>query len=185
MATRYFSLVVLLLLGGCVTQPPRETIHDIKDVSQLRDWSAQGRIGITGVAQAGSGAFAWQQKNSISQVHLHGPLNTGSVYVLLDDTLHLTLGNGEHYDADAALDVLSAQLGTAIPVRQMSYWLRGVPAPGAYQWSSAGGRVLQQDGWHIEYGDTVDVNGLLLPKRITATRDAVRIRVVISQWQLQ
>lgn len=184
MTMKKFAFVFLLLLGGCVTQKPGEISPPVSDVSQLQHWSAVGRIGITGVAQPGSGAFRWRQQNDVSQINLHGPLGTGSVNVLLNDSLHLTLGNGAHYDGEAALDVLSAQLGTAIPVRQMSYWLRGIPAPGEYRWLDVN-KVLQQNGWHIEYGELETVDGLPLPKKITAISDEVRIRVVITQWQLQ
>lgn len=177
-------LVAVLFLGGCVTQPPHET-PSAHEVSQLHHWLAQGRIGITGVARSGSGNFRWQQQGKVSQVNMHGPLGAGSISVLFDDTLHITLSNGAHYDADAALDVLSAQLGAPIPVKQMSYWLRGIPAPGDYQWVEGADKVLQQSGWRIEYGEAMTVDGLQLPRKISATHDQARIRVVINEWTLQ
>ena len=157
----------------------------VMDVSQLHDWSMQGRMGITGVPQVGSGNFSWQQHDSTSQVNLHGPLGVGAVSLLLNDALHLTLANGVHYDGDEALSELEARLGTAVPVRQLSYWLRGLAAPGEHQWMDETHKVLQQDGWRIQYDDSMNVGSLQLPRKITATQNEVRIRVVIDEWKLQ
>ena len=142
-------------------------------------------MGITGVPQSGSGSFSWQQHDEVSRVNLHGPLGTGAVSLVLDNALHVTLSNGVRYDADDALRELESKLGTAVPVRQLSYWLRGLAAPGEHQWSDDEKKSLQQDGWNIEYGDSMSAGTLQLPRKITAVHDAVRIRVVIEEWKLQ
>ncbi|MES1195974.1 MAG: lipoprotein insertase outer membrane protein LolB [Steroidobacter sp.] len=181
---RLACIAMILFIGGCAIQKTREQHAVVNDASQLHVWSAQGRMGISGVPQAGSGSFNWQQHDQVSQLSLHGPLGTGAVSLLLDDTLHITLSNGAHYDSDAALQEMELRLGTAVPVRQLSYWLRGLAAPGEYQWTD-GKKTLQQDGWNIEYSDSMTVEALQLPRKITATHDAVRIRVVIEEWKLR
>ncbi len=180
-----YIAVSLLLLCGCVTQPATKPRSAINNIAMMRDWSAQGRMGIVGIAQSGSGRFIWQQHGDVSQVNLHGPLGAGAVSVTLSDVLHLTLSNGVHYDADDALRELEARLGAAVPVKQLSYWLRGIPAPGEFAWNNDGNKVLQQDGWRVEYSDSMQIDQLVLPRKITATHDQVRIRVVIEEWQLR
>lgn len=183
---RIAYIAMILFISGCATQQAHKTNSmAVSDAAQLHDWSVQGRMGITGVPQAGSGNFSWQQHNDTSQVNLHGPLGVGAVSMLLDDTLHVTFSNGAHYDSDDALSELETRLGTTVPVRQLGYWLRGLAAPGEYQWSNESNKVLQQDGWRIEYDDSMNVDALQLPKKITATHDEVRIRVVIDEWKLQ
>jgi len=182
------TLAALLLIAGCTTTPKQSVTEPVTDATQLRDWYAQGRMGVSGVAQAGSGSFSWQQHGEVSQVNLHGPLGAGAVSLLLDTALHVTFSNGIRYDADDALRELELRLGAAVPVKQLSYWLRGVPAPGDYQWredGKDGKRSLQQDNWTIEYDDSVQVEVIQLPRKITATHDAARIRVVIESWKLQ
>jgi len=131
-------LIATWLIAGCATHPTQVINNAVSDPSQLRNWSVQGRIGITGVAQGGSGSFSWQQHDAVSSINLHGPLGAGAIAITLDDTLHITTANGAHYDADAALTELETRLGTTVPVKQLSYWLRGVPANGEYQWFNEG-----------------------------------------------
>jgi outer membrane lipoprotein LolB len=182
---RLAYIAMMLLVSGCATQAVIEHRNVIADVSQLHTWSAQGRMGITGVPQPGSGSFRWRQHDAISEINLHGPLGVGAVSVKLDHTLHITLSNGLHYDSDDAETELTARLGTHVPVQQLKYWLRGIPAPGASLWMDDTHKVLQQDGWIIEYNDSMIVDSLQLPRKITATHDGTRIRVVIEEWTLQ
>jgi outer membrane lipoprotein LolB len=187
---KYFALLVVALafaltIAGCATHPVSTVGTGFTDPSQLQHWSAQGRMGITGVSQGGSGNFSWQQRDDVSNVNLRGPLGAGSIAITLDNTLHVTTANGVRYDADAALNELETRLGTPVPVRQLSYWLRGIPAKGDYQWlNDAEKKVLQQDGWLIEYAESMFIGTLQLPKKITATHGAVRIRAVIEEWTL-
>lgn len=187
---RYFgsqvvALVIALTMAGCATHSVQHVSTGYTDPSQLHHWSAQGRMGITGVPQGGSGNFSWQQRDAVSDVNLRGPLGMGAISITLDDTLHITTANGVRYDADAALNELEVRLGTSVPVKQLSFWLRGIPANGKYQWfNDDGKKILQQDGWRIEYADSIPMGALQLPKKITATQGAVRIRTVIEEWKL-
>jgi len=188
---RYFvrlvvALAIALIIAGCVTHSVQPVSTEYTDPSQLHHWSAQGRMGITGVPQGGSGNFSWQQRDAVSDVSLRGPLGMGAISITLDDTLHITTANGARYDADAAPNELEARLGTSVPVKQLSFWLRGIPASGKYQWfNDDDKKVLQQDGWRIEYTDSIPMGALQLPKKITATKGAVRIRAVIEEWNLE
>jgi len=176
---------MMLLASGCATQKIIDHRNVATDVSQLHTWSVQGRMGITGVPQAGSGSFKWQQLDANTQIHMHGPLGAGAVSVILDRSLHITTSNGAHFDGDDAITELAARLGTPIPFQQLKYWLRGIPAPGNFQWEQTTNKVLQQDGWRIEYSESMVVDSLSLPRKITATHDDVRIRIVVAEWSLQ
>ena len=184
MTKRLACMAMMLCISGCATHQVIEKHEAVTDVSQLTAWSAQGRMGITGVPQAGSASFNWQQLDATSQINLHGPLGVGAISLLMDDTLHITLSNGTHYDAEAALHELELRLGAAVPIKQLRFWLRGQAGPGDYQWIDEN-KVLQQDGWRIEYIDSMQVDAIQLPKKITATHDAVRIRVVVEEWRLR
>lgn len=183
---RLAFLFMLLLMSGCVTRQTQRNPAEVTDPLRLHVWSVQGRMGITGVPQSGSGSFNWHQRDDVSQLNLHGPLGVGAISMLLDDAVHITLANGAHYDGDAAIVELAARLGVSVPLHQLKFWLRGVPAPGEFQWldnTDGTNKVLLQDGWRIQYDDSILVQTLQLPKKINATQDAVRIRVVIEEWK--
>jgi outer membrane biogenesis lipoprotein LolB len=43
---------------------------------------------------------------------------------------------------------------------------------------------LTQAGWHIDYTRYVAVGAESLPTRLTLQRDAVRVRLLVDDWQL-
>ena len=81
-----------------------------------------------------------------------------------------------------------------IPFMQMSYWVRGLPAPGGHD--SIGfdyvGRVrsLTQNGWKIEYSEYRAFDGIDLPKRMAITTwlsdqeygETVSVKLSIGSW---
>lgn len=196
---KVFSTVVVCMLGGatlllsaCATRETRiEGPANSQLASELRNWSAQGRIAVVSGVQSGSGGFTWTQRDADLTIQLRGPVGVGSLTVSLQNEVpHITTSEGQQYDANEALSELQARLGAPIPIAQLRYWLRALPAPGAYQWLTGPNKVLQQDGWRIEYNELAHRGPLQLPTRLNATQvdangGALRIRVVIERWQLQ
>ncbi|MGC3982050.1 MAG: lipoprotein insertase outer membrane protein LolB [Steroidobacteraceae bacterium] len=184
---RLIACCSLLLLSACVTQTPRISGGSTaRSVSELRDWTATGRIGVSSPEQSGSGGFTWTQQASASKVQLRGPVGVGSLVITSDGkNLSIQSSDGTQYDADAALAELQARLGAAIPVQQLRYWILGIAAPGAASNADASGNVLQQAGWRIEYGDWLQRDGLRLPAKLTLTREQLRIVMVVQSWQLE
>ena len=43
--------------------------------------------------------------------------------------------------------------------------------------------ALTQAGWHVEYQSYTSANGEALPARMTLQRDAVRVRLLVDDWQ--
>ena len=44
-------------------------------------------------------------------------------------------------------------------------------------------RVIEQAGWRLAYDSFDVVRGLNLPRRLTAERGAVRVRVIVDAWR--
>ena len=42
---------------------------------------------------------------------------------------------------------------------------------------------LEQDGWRITYSTYTAVHGEWLPARLSMQRDAVRVRLLVDEWQ--
>jgi outer membrane lipoprotein LolB len=136
----------------------------------------------------GSGSFDWAQDGTTSRLDLRGPLGAGAVrLVVTPQTLSLADGSGRVLDADVARADLQARLGADLPWDHLRYWLIGLPAPGveatvrdqdAPPW-----RVIEQAGWRLAYDSFEVVAGLSLPRRLTAEREAVRVRVIVDAWR--
>jgi len=182
---RAIGWLLALSVAACVSPPPATiTGRTATDAASLVQWSARGRLGVSAPEQSGSGAFVWQQHADRSEVSLRGPAGLGALNLTLQGaTLTLQAGDGSQYDADAAMAELQQRLGVALPMSALPYWLRGLPAPGAYQWRDAAHNQLDQSGWSLLYDEWNAVNALRLPLKLTLQRDAVRVIVKVQSWQ--
>jgi outer membrane lipoprotein LolB len=136
----------------------------------------------------GSGSFDWAQDGATSRLDLRGPLGVGAVRLLVaPGTLSLADGSGQVLDAELARADLQARLGADLPWDQLRYWLLGVPAPGGgatvIEQDAAPWRVIEQSGWRLAYESFAVVQGLSLPRRLSAESGAVRVRVIVDTWR--
>jgi outer membrane biogenesis lipoprotein LolB len=44
-------------------------------------------------------------------------------------------------------------------------------------------RVIEQSGWRLAYDSFAVVEGLNLPRRLSAERGTVRVRVIVDTWR--
>lgn len=191
-ALRVLTLCSLSLLAACntVAKRPAGPPAPPADPQQLQTWRATGRIGVSGEGGGGSGSFDWQQQADAANVQIRGPIGIGSVTLQLSgdpDNPQLRLQTGDQLlESEQAVAELEARLGAAVPAGRLRYWMLGVAAPGAHQWSPPqpnGATVLEQDGWRIDYQRYSDEFGVRVPMRIQASSGTARVRIVIDRWK--
>ena len=103
--------------------------------------------------------------------------------------LTLVTSNGEVVDSAAAHAALAERLGFDPPLAALRYWVLGVPDPSQPATESLDPALqrltaLTQDGWRVDYQSYMSANGEPLPARLTMRRDAVRVRLLVDDWQL-
>lgn len=179
---------VALALAGCAAPPRAPEGMTRPDPAVLDQWSASGRIAVAAGNEGGSGSFDWRQDGATARLDLRGPLGAGAVrLVVTPETLSLTDGSGRVLDAGLARADLQARLGADLPWGHLRYWLLGLPAPGVEarvsDQDAAPWRVIEQAGWRLAYDSFDMVDGMNLPRRLTAEREAVRVRVVVDAWR--
>lgn len=183
-----WAAVVALALAGCAAPPRAPEGVTRPDPDVLNQWSASGRMAIAAGADGGSGSFDWAQDGTTSRLDLRGPLGAGAVrLVVTPETLSLSDGSGRVLDAGVARADLQARLGADLPWGHLRYWLLGVPAPDVEatvrDQDTVPWRVIEQAGWRLAYDSFESVRGLNLPKRLTAERESVRVRVIVDAWR--
>ena len=183
-----WAAVVALALAGCAAPPRAPEGGTRPDPAILNQWSASGRMAVAAGNDGGSGSFDWAQDGTTSRLDLRGPLGAGAVrLVVTPQTLSLADGSGRVLDADVARADLQARLGADLPWGHLRYWLLGLPAPGVEatvrDQDAAPWRVIEQAGWRLAYDSFEVVGGLSLPRRLTAEREAVRVRVIVDAWR--
>jgi outer membrane lipoprotein LolB len=139
--------------------------------------------------EGGSGSFVWQQREGVTTLDIRGPLGAGSLQITATpETLFVTDGAGRTLDPGVARAYLQSRLGADVPWDRLRYWMLGIAAPDApshvSEAAAAPWRVIEQSGWTIGYDAFVATATGSLPQRFTAARDAVRVKVVVDQWDV-
>ncbi|MEP7313149.1 MAG: lipoprotein insertase outer membrane protein LolB [Pseudomonadota bacterium] len=192
-------VALALLLGACVSTPRREPpaadpAAQRRELQQLQQFSFDGRLAAAAGGEGFNADIGWKQQDARSTVDLRAPLGFGSAKVVSDESgVKFTSSRGESLSGSEATAELTRRLGFAAPISALRFWVLGVadPARPAVETFNAEGRLgaLEQDGWRIEYaeyrdssGSSAQRNGLVLPRRMTVTREQIRLRLVIHHW---
>lgn len=91
-------------------------------------------------------------------------------------------------DPASAENLMESQLGWSLPVSNLLWWVRGLPAPdSAYQLQLNDDSLahrLEQDGWQLEYVryQTLE-NDTRLPERIQLQGPQLQLTLLVKQWQ--
>ena len=132
-------LVLVAFLTGCASQPttPAESRAEQSAWSGRLSLQVEEQVGQA--AQSLSAAFELQGNAMQGELTLLNPL--GNVLARIDWTPeHARLQSGEKIQESTSLDTLLAQMtGTALPVRALFDWLRGVQTTAS--------------GWQAQLGD--------------------------------
>jgi outer membrane lipoprotein LolB len=186
--------VAALALAGCVAAPVARPPGPVAPESRraalqaLDAWSMAGRVAVASGERGASASLDWRQAGGGSDIELRGPFGTGALRVSLSDG-ELSLSDGEsRLEGEDARRYLEGELGLELPVRELRYWVLGVPAPGS-EWEETAGpgdlpqRIVQR-GWTVTYERYRRVAGADLPGRMTAESGSARVRLAVSRWEL-
>lgn len=157
-------------------------------------------------------SFNWQQKINEYEIDLVGALGFGrarikgnsvnqsieinsatNVNSASDSQVQLFRGERLIDQSDRASTLFKRQTGIELPVEWLRFWLQGIPAPSAKALlgthsssdiSQASILGFKQEGWTVNYVGYHTVDGVLLPKKITAYNAQFKIVLAVKQWQL-
>jgi len=194
-----FSLLLLsmLLASGCAHRsltPPQDVLEHQRQLQAIGDWQLTGKLGIRTLGDSGSASVKWAQQPAGYQINLSGPLGQKSMIITgTPDKVRLEQTGEPALEAKTAEALIKKTAGWTLPVAQLAYWVRGVPAPKlriTQLQQNETGLIAQliQGGWSISYSNYRDqtFNGinLPLPGKITAEYKDVRLTLVIRDWRL-
>lgn len=187
-----------VLLAGCAGLASQETVEgpgnaqDWKthkaQISEIDGWQINGKIGIRAPQDSGSGTLFWLQRQDYFDIRLSGPLGRGATRLTgRPDAVSLEVAGQGRFEAESPEALVESQLGWQLPVSNLLWWIRGLPAPDSrsHVELDGNGRLahLQQDGWDVQYLDYSDENGFALPSRIKLVGRDLQITLVVKDWQ--
>jgi len=194
---RLALLLILLATFGCAHRAPlAPTDWDSRQtqLERIHHWHMKGKLGVRIPGDNGSANLHWQQQGDEFSLDLTGPLGSRRVSIQgHPGEVSLRESSGHVRSASSAEDLIQQSLGWTLPVSQLSYWVRGLPAPRQRiqhrEYNDSGQfSLLEQAGWRIHYSNYQPVNHaqneLALPGKIVAEYKEVRLTLVIRNWQL-
>lgn len=192
---QFLTLALIVLLAGCATQAPsqKEERHpgdwrtQQSSLEALDTWTAAGKVGIRTPDDSQSANLDWTQRADQYRISVSGPWGTGR-NTLKGNGRQVTLTNGDGtFQAPTPEELMAQQMGWSLPLSSLVYWVRGLPDPRSPHRTSEDDvgfpATMDQAGWHIDYRDWSQADGLWLPRRIVMTYDDLRTTLVINRWQ--
>jgi len=151
-------------------------------------WEISGALAAKNKNKAWTAQVNWQQRGSDTyQIRLFGPLGSGTVMIeKKGGVIHFQDGKKSSTSSNAE-QLLAEQTGVRLPVSNLYYWVRGLPAPGGVQAEKrATGKLLQlrQSGFTIDYPEYTKVGNTQLPSIIRLQGNGVYMKLVIKRWKI-
>lgn len=194
--------ILLLSLAGCssitqTTTAPASTEPTPKltwserhsQLSSLKQFGLNGKIAVITNKDSGSANLAWSEQSGRYAISLTGPLGSHATR-LNGQPGRVTLqdSDGKRYTANSPEQLIAKGWGYQLPISSMVYWVRGIPAPGSQASTHFDGAArlqsLKQLGYSINYSDYASYGHYELPTRINISSAAMRVKLVIYQWQV-
>lgn len=188
---RLLAGALLALLGACARLPPPPAAQpaDESRVAAFADWRVAARLAVQRDDKGFSGDLEWRQAGEAFELRMMAPLNGGTFALAGNPTqVSLVTPKGKRYAAADAESLMQQHLGWSIALGGTRYWIRGLPRPGSAtstEVRDAAGRLTDfaQDGWRISILDYLEFDGMALPRRLFLSRDTLKVRIAIKQWQ--
>ncbi len=180
------------MLAGCAALPREDSAVLPRAPAQLDAWDLQARVAVRAGADSGQGALSWERRASGQRFVLRGPLGQTLARLTLDEAgARLEDGRQESRRAANAEELLHEASGWHVPLAQLDWWVRGLPAPGpiAAEERDGDGRLLHlaQSGWDVRFGDhrrfgPYELPGSLVLSITVAAAERIETRLVIDHW---
>lgn len=193
---RILVALLLVLLASCAAprvRPDADRMAALeqreRDVSSTMDWALHGRMSISSPKDSGSGTLEWQQQGANFQFALSAPVS-GKTWTLSGDADHaeLTGLRAQPVRGANAAELLIRELGWKVPVGELTYWVRGIRAPGRAEVRFREDGLpaeFHQGGWIIEFRDYAPDQNPPLPRKIFASNGDYKVRLAIQRWELR
>lgn len=157
------------------------------ETATISSWEINGAMAAKNESKAWSATLNWlQQGPSNYQIRLIGPLGGGTV-VINKHGSQITYQDGpKKVTSTNADELLHKETGIRLPVNNLYYWVRGLPAPGGVQ-STAHDQYnhltqLKQNGYTINFTQYTSVKGIDLPSMIRMHGNGMMVKVIIKRW---
>lgn len=180
-----------LLLLGCVHTAAIDDGLGFAErqarIEAVDDWSLGGQLIIDTGERRDRMRIVWEQQGERLRLTVRGlVIGAGSVRIEGDAGRLVIEARGEARVLDDPEVGLMEELGWWLPVTSLEHWLLGLPDPGfpaRTDYGPAGAvETLRQRDWRIDYEEYQLAGGLLVPRSLRLTHQALDLRLSGISW---
>ena len=188
---------ILAALAACAPVRTRGTTAQVA-AQQSREaklaartsWNMDGHFAVSDGRDGGSGTLTWRADGEDYSLVLRAPVTGKTVQLQGGPGGAVLTGLKEGpLRGDDAQALLAREFGWHMPVKQLTWWVRGLRAPDGTAEVSYGENglpsLLEQDGWSVEYRDWYPGIDPPLPRKIFAAKPPYSVRLLIENWRIQ
>lgn len=186
-------MLCLTFLAACQTSSVRvdDPAIQSKRVAALKHqnhWSIKARMAIDLGEDGGSGRLDWAHAPDTDTLRMQAPV-TGQSWQLHADSSGARIEGleGGTLQADSVESAMQQAFGWSMPVVQIADWVRAMPHDEADRIQVGADGLpteLRSGCWQVTYQRwKAQADGLLLPTKLQAECDDLRLKLVIAQWR--
>jgi outer membrane lipoprotein LolB len=159
-------------------------------IQDIRSWTLNGSVSIQQGGKSNIASLRWyQQQPQNYNLTVSGPMNVGRLTLnSAGGNVTMSQSGKAPVSAGSAEQLMQQQLGFQMPVSNMYYWVRGIPAPGGNPQMSFDNQNrivrLAQQGWVINYNGYQNVRGYELPSNISVNNPRMSVRLAVNNWNI-
>ena len=179
-------------LSTCAIAPPASENSDWSrqrdQLQELDSWELRGRVNVRYDNESHTPRIIWLQQNVDYNIRLWGTFNAGATEIVGRPGFVTMENDGQTLSANSPEDLILEQLGYELPVSQLNYWIKGLPAPDSEAQLVFNElnqlTTIQQADWTINLSDMRQYGALNLPRRVELTRprNDIRLRFIGLNW---
>lgn len=166
------ATLVLLMLGGCATTGEGLIPGGQQLPRDAAGWSVQGKAALTDAEGTQTVSVHWLHPEvDRDQVRLAGPLGAGAIELFREGERLYWLKDGIEQPLNSlplGNDARRAALN--LPMTTISEWLLGYPQ--------------DVDSWSVSITEWQRIDAWTLPRKITASRPDMSVKLVLLTWDL-
>lgn len=186
-------LILSLLITSCATIPEQSALQPLWEAHQqsmqkIDMWQLNGRIVISDEDSAWNSRVIWQQRPRNYQLVFNSPVGGAMRLIGSEQQVVMNTADNKTFRAETPEKLVSEVLNMNIPVQNLHYWIRGIPAPTQRQLNyilNENGQLqlLEQEGWTVSFKRYKYVDGVALPEKVFLQNEDYRVKIAVNRWQ--
>ncbi|GAB3002580.1 lipoprotein insertase outer membrane protein LolB [Psychrosphaera aestuarii] len=192
----FLTILTLVLISACTTLPDSSSALKVKSATELSQWTARGKILLVSGKEKESAYFYWRQDRDDFQFTLSTFIGVDVLSLKYENGIATLKLDGKSYSDNDPQRLVARLTNKQIPFKKLPLWLLGsavkkdVIDPIYINKTELQSFAFKESGfnkqtWRINYSEREPVLKLRLPKGMTIKSSDSRIKIAISNWQLE